>query len=132
MLKHHFRVTAVILFCGGLLAACGSASGPAGTPGAEITDTPGIVSGQATVIMQMQTFVPRNLTIRVGTTVTWVNKDLLGNDVHAEDDSFRSETLANQESFSFTFAQTGTYPYYSDTYGGPGGKGMSGVITVVP
>jgi plastocyanin len=34
--------------------------------------------------------------------------------------------------FSFTFDEPGTYPYYCDNHGGPGGEGMSGVIIVVP
>lgn len=49
------------------------------------------------------------LTIRAGTTVTWINHD---NAPHtATGDAFNSGTLHHGDSFSFTFTETGVYEY---------------------
>lgn len=45
--------------------------------------------------------------------------------------AFVSGNLAgNGASFSHTFTVAGSYPYYCRFHGGPGGQGMSGVVTV--
>jgi plastocyanin len=45
---------------------------------------------------------------------------------------FASGNLAgNGASFTHTFTKAGSFPYYCRYHGGPGGQGMSGVITVV-
>jgi plastocyanin len=59
-------------------------------------------------------FSPNSLTVPVGATVTWINKDL---DVHTvtSDDTppaFKSAGLDTDDKFSFTFSKAGTYPYH--------------------
>lgn len=122
---------AIIAFA---LTACGGSSPVAGTPATQDQTAAALtpVSGEAEVIIQMQAFNPRFLTVRVGTTITWSNADIVAHSVHADSEAFRSELLANGQSFSFTFKNPGKYPYYCDPHGGPGGQGMSGVIEVVP
>ncbi len=61
-------------------------------------------------------FMPMELTIPVGTAVTWINNDEAEHTVTASDGLFESENMmtANVEpgaSFSFTFDQPGTYEY---------------------
>jgi amicyanin len=56
-------------------------------------------------------FSPVELTIPVGTTVTWVNKDDVPHNVVANNKAFRSKVFETDGSFSFTFANTGTYDY---------------------
>jgi plastocyanin len=34
------------------------------------------------------------------------------------------------QTFSMTFKTPGSYPYYCRVHGGPGGRGMSGTVTV--
>ncbi len=94
--------------------------------------TPQAVSGQADIIMQMNAFHPGNLTVKVGTTITWLNKDPAYHSVIADGGQFKSGLLAIGQLFSFIFDQAGTYPYHCGVDGGPGGVGMSGEITVVP
>ena len=60
------------------------------------------------------TFSPGTLTVPLGTTVTWTNRD---NDVHTvtADDTpptFESAGLDTDDTFSFTFNKAGTYPYH--------------------
>jgi plastocyanin len=100
-------------------------------PGTE-TVTPQVISGQANVIMQDNAFHQQRLTVKVGTTIIWVNKDPAFHSVVSDDGLFRSGQLAIGQTFSYTFDKEGTYPYYCGTHGGPGGKGMSGEIVVIP
>ena len=60
-------------------------------------------------------FSPATLNIKVGTTVTWTNRDSARHDVVADDespDAPSSELLGRGESYSFTFNKAGTYSYY--------------------
>src|SRR6266436_3969295 len=54
------------------------------------------------------------LTVPVGATVTWTNRDDIPHTVVSTDDSktFKSKVLDTDEKFSFTFAKAGTYPYF--------------------
>ena len=60
------------------------------------------------------TFGPAALTVPVGTTVTWTNKDDIPHTVVSTDDSktLKSKVLDTDEKFSFTFSKAGTYPYF--------------------
>jgi plastocyanin len=57
-------------------------------------------------------FGPQTLTVAVGTTVTWTNRDDIPHTVVADDKSFKSKVLDTDEKFSYTFAKAGTYPYF--------------------
>jgi plastocyanin len=59
-------------------------------------------------------FGPAALTVPVGTTVTWINRDDIPHTVVSTDDAktFKSKVLDTDEKFSFTFSKTGTYPYF--------------------
>ncbi len=60
------------------------------------------------------TFGPAALTVPVGTTVTWINKDDIPHTVVSTDDpkAFKSKVLDTDEKFSFTFSKPGTFPYF--------------------
>src|SRR5580692_11617743 len=59
-------------------------------------------------------FGPATLTVPVGATVTWTNRDDIPHTVVSTDDSktFKSKVLDTDEKFSFTFSKVGTYPYF--------------------
>ena len=57
-------------------------------------------------------FGPQALTVAVGTTVTWTNRDDIPHTVVADDKSFKSKVLDTDEKFSSTFTKAGTYPYF--------------------
>jgi|SRR5579859_4399201 len=59
-------------------------------------------------------FGPATLTVPVGTTVTWINRDDIPHTVVSSDDAktFKSKVLDTDEKFSFTFTKPGTYPYF--------------------
>ena len=98
--------------------------------------------GGRSVSIEQRQFVPRELTVSVGDEVTWTHRD--GEQVHsvtADDGSFDSnplcsaanpkECMSDHDTFKQTFGAEGRFPYFSKTFGGPGGQGASGVIVVV-
>jgi amicyanin len=56
-------------------------------------------------------FGPPELTVAAGTTVTWVNRDDVPHNVVDKNKAYRSKILETDNSFSFTFANAGTYDY---------------------
>ena len=76
---------------------------------------PGVIPAQAsstTVNIDNFVFGPATVTVPVGATVTWVNRDDIPHTVVAVDKSFKSKVLDTDEKFSFTFAKAGTYDYF--------------------
>jgi plastocyanin len=58
-------------------------------------------------------FSPQTLTVAVGTTVRWVNRDDIPHTVVSDDKTaFKSKALDTDDKFSFTFTKAGTYPYF--------------------
>jgi plastocyanin len=57
-------------------------------------------------------FEPGQLTVKAGTTVTWVNDDDIPHIVVATGKTFRSKALDTNDKFSFTFATPGSYEYF--------------------
>jgi plastocyanin len=82
------------------------------------------------VTIQGFSFDPGDVTIPIGTTVSWTNMASGNHTVTADDGSFASDTLSNGGVFEFTFNNPGTFAYYCEFHGGPGSEGMSAVITV--
>ena len=75
-------------------------------------------------------FYPATLDVVKGTTVTWVNMDLVQHTVTSGTDQaptglFDSHELSHMQSFSYTFTAPGTYVYYCDIH-----PGMTGTIVV--
>src|SRR5919204_1574579 len=70
-------------------------------------------------------FDPTSLTIAVGDTVTWTNNGQVAHTVTANGGSFDSGTLNSGRSFTHTFNQAGTFPYFCQFH-----AGMKGTITV--
>lgn len=57
-------------------------------------------------------FGPQTLTVPVGSTVTWTNRDDIPHTVVSTDDVFKSKVRDTDEKFSYTFTKPGTYAYY--------------------
>jgi plastocyanin len=87
---------------------------------------------EAEVEMEDFQFKPKLLTIRVGTTVKFSNKDEAEHTATSDTGVWDSGYLAKGEEFYFTFTEPGEYPYYCIPHGAPGGQGMSATIIVLP
>ena len=57
-------------------------------------------------------FSPETLTISVGDTVIWTNKESATHTATADGGEFDSGNLGNGDTFSHTFTTAGTYTYY--------------------
>ncbi len=83
-----------------------------------------------TVNMNDATFAQPQITISAGQTVVWNNGSGNTHTVTADDGSFDSGDVNAGGQFSMEFDTPGTYAYFCNYHGGPGGVGMSGVIVV--
>ena len=70
------------------------------------------------------TFEPAQLTVKVGTTVTWKNRDDIPHTVVSAG-KFRSKAMDTDDSYSFTFTAAGDYPYFCSLH-----PHMTGTIKV--
>jgi plastocyanin len=96
-------MAAALLVAAGLMAGCDTkqrSSADTTSPDAE------------QVKIDNFTFSPASVTVKVGTTVTWVNHDDVPHTVTANDKAFGSKALDTDESFSHQFSAPGTYPYF--------------------
>jgi plastocyanin len=97
---------------------------PTCTDGAAATEGTPTASGSTVTIVDFA-FMPQELTVAVGTTVTWTNEDWAPHTVTAGDGSFDSGRLDQGASFEHTFDQAGTHAYVCTFH-----PGMTGTITV--
>jgi len=61
-------------------------------------------------------FGPQSVTVPIGATVTWINRDDIPHTVVSTDGVFKSKVRDTDEKFSFTFAKAGTYPYFCSVH----------------
>jgi plastocyanin len=66
----------------------------------------------AEVTIDNFSFRPQTITVVVGTTVTWTNRDDIPHTVVSDDGVFKSKARDTDEKFSYTFDKAGTYPYH--------------------
>jgi plastocyanin len=71
------------------------------------------------------TFYPQRITVKAGTTVTWVNEDDVPHTVASSSKLFKSKALDTKDKFSFTFTTPGTYEYFRSLH-----PHMTGAIVV--
>jgi plastocyanin len=86
------------------------------------------VPAAPTVTIGNFTFGPQVLTVKAGTTVTWVNGDDVPHTVVAADKaSFKSKVLDTDDRFAFTFTRPGAYAYFCSIH-----PHMTGKVVVTP
>jgi len=70
-------------------------------------------SPMSTLSIHNFTFTPQTLTVKVGTKVTWINKDDIPHGIASSNNAFKkSGALDTDDSCSFTFTAPGTYKYF--------------------
>ena len=135
---HGFGVLALtfaIASCGGGGSSGGSGnSNPYAPAGGQ---QPGSIPPNATVVnipmnamgMGPAAYGVNPLVVKVGTTVTWVNKDTMSHTSTSDTGVWDSGVLASGLSFSFQFSSAGTFPYHCTIHGA---ASMSGTVQVNP
>ena len=73
------------------------------------------------------TFSPKELTVKAGTVIVFRNRDDIPHTVNGTKGEFHSKALDTDESFSFTFANPGTYEYFCGLH-----PQMTGRVVVTP
>jgi plastocyanin len=69
-------------------------------------------------------FEPAQLTVKLGETVTWTNRDEIPHTVVCPG-KFRSKTMDTDDTFSFTFTAPGDYKYFCSLH-----PHMTGMVKV--
>lgn len=81
-------------------------------------------------------FTPTSTVITQGDTVTWTTDGMVEHNIHFEEFPYVMPNPPSKSSSDWpvaeTFTQPGTYHYYCEVHGGPGGLGMAGTIVVKP
>ncbi|MCK9579430.1 MAG: cupredoxin family copper-binding protein [Methanoregula sp.] len=113
---------AVMLILACMAAGCSNAPSPVTAPAQG-----GSLAGNSVAIKNFA-FDPPDLTVKPGTTVTWVNQDGTSHTIVFDAGapaSFSSESLANGGSTAFTFTRAGTYAYHCSVH-----PSMKGTVVV--
>lgn len=79
----------------------------------------------STVEIKSFSFQPDSITVQVGATVSWVNRDSVDHTVTSGDGAFNSGNIMSGGGFKFTFTKPGTYNYHCSIH-----PSMTGVVTV--
>ena len=72
-------------------------------------------------------YSPVALTVKVGTTVTWINHDDIPHTVDSTQGKFKSAALDTDGKFEFQFKEAGEYPFYCRIH-----PKMTGKVIVQP
>jgi plastocyanin len=86
----------------------------AGSPSVAANDQSSVANAE--VKIDNFSFGPQTVTVPVGATVTWTNRDDIPHTVVSTDGLFNSKVRDTDEKFSYTFAKAGTYPYYCSVH----------------
>jgi plastocyanin len=113
----------ILLIAASIVAGCSSGQAPA----APALPQPSAGSGTAILIKNFA-FDPPALTVKAGSVVTWTNQDGTSHAIVSDTgspDAFISSSFSTGQSYSFTFARPGTYPYHCSIH-----PAMTGTIIV--
>ena len=139
-----YRVAVLLVFVCLLAAACGSdatesspestsaaplapaadaTSAAPPTPAAEATSTapPAPAADATPVSASIQDFKHQDLSVAIGTTVTWTQRDSASHTTTSgspgsPDEIWDSGRLSNGGTFTHTFTKTGEFPYYCSVH----------------
>jgi plastocyanin len=121
-------VSAFLLFAAG----CGGYSSPSSpsSPSPTPAPTPGGTASTVSIARGAETlgnraYAPDNLSIAAGSTVTWMNTDVVAHTSTSDRSAWDSGIVAPGGQFSFTFQTPGTFTYHCAIH-----PGMVGTVTV--
>jgi plastocyanin len=69
---------------------------------------------QVTVRINGMRFEPENITVKPGTTVTWVQSNPMPHTITGKNNGLRSNTLLTGQKYSYTFNEAGSFAYACD------------------
>jgi plastocyanin len=93
----------------------------------KIVGTAAATDGAPQVMIDNFVYNPVPLTVKVGTTVTWINHDDIPHTVDSPEGKFKSAALDTDDKFEYRFTAAGEYPFYCRIH-----PKMTGKIIVQP
>jgi plastocyanin len=98
----------------------------------QLTLVPGVVADGTSVDIKLFQFKPKELEVKRGGMVTWMNGDAIDHSVTSGNpgkptDAFDSDFFAQGASFSHTFTESGTFTYFCRRH-----PHMQGAVKVLP
>ena len=114
MNKLLYAVIAVVVIAAGAFVFIGSGGESQNSSNSEATETAQTEAVPNQIVIENFAYNPATITIKKGTTLTWVNKDEAKHDItptSGASDFMRSELLSQGESHSATFDVVGEYEY---------------------
>jgi plastocyanin len=122
----YFLPALLILLSLTVMVGCSGASeGSSNTGSSQST-------GGNTIYIQAKAFSQPTLTIKVGTTVKWINQASETRSVASDSYIFTSYPLDKGNSYTYTFDKAGTYPYHCTRVASISETLYSGTIIVQP
>jgi plastocyanin len=108
-------------------ADTGQPAAPADSTAGQVEEVQ-VAGRQATheVAMRDIKFVPKQITVDVGDTITWRNEDSEPHNAIAKDDSFRTETIQQGETTFATINEPGSHSYFCSIHAGMTGTVVAG------
>ena len=83
------------------------------------------VAGAKMVIIQSMAFSPATITVKVGDKVAWTNQDPTPHSATADNNSFNTGVLSQNQSGTVTFDKAGTFTYHCSVH-----KNMKATVIV--
>jgi len=127
------------------VAALAVATGCGGSSAPTMNNNPPPPTGNGpNVSIQNYTFLPKADTVKVGTTITWTNNDVVAHHVVSDSPLWDSGQLSppsgggaygggsNGMSYSFKFDQAGTFSYHCQNHPPSAYPNFTGTIVVTP
>ncbi len=75
------------------------------------------INSQNTIVLTNYLFTPSQITIRKGTTITWINNDIAKHTISSNDlKTMNSPLLAKGDKYNYTFTKVGTYSYHCEPH----------------
>ena len=120
-------ISAILVFA----TACGDgSSSPPASPSPTPSPTPGVPSSSIAIPVGAESlgnraYMPDELSVAVGTTVTWMNTDSISHTSTSNAAGWNSGIVAPGGQFAFAFQTAGTFPYHCTIH-----PGMVGTVVV--
>jgi plastocyanin len=128
----YYAILLIVLISGVLICGCSSVPSVSKETSMATRITTSVPNtGTVTVIIKARAFDPSTISIKEGTTVTWINEDsMMHRVVHlpkvTNPELFHSGPLSSGQSFSYRFVEKGRYEYGDPQIGG----GRSSLVIV--
>ncbi len=107
----------LIVFALFLILGCSKQAGE----GKQVVISDSATKGTDTIMINHFIFEPEELTVDMGTTLTWKHNDNVAHNI-VSSGLFESEVLSRGGEFTFTFTEKGEYSYYCGIHPSMKGK----------